>query len=48
MIKIMNTLRFEIDCTENGPTGHDMTGEPLSSPCLFHNISNLYFINIIE
>ena len=27
----MNTLRFEIDCTENGPTGHNMTGEPLSS-----------------
>jgi hypothetical protein len=27
----MSTLRFEIDCTENGPTGHNMTGEPLSS-----------------
>ena len=27
----MGNLRFEIDCTENGPTGSNMTGKPLSS-----------------
>ena len=27
----MATLKFEIDCTENGPTGHNMTEQPLDS-----------------